>query len=93
MSNKAAHRDLLFRKQRGRCFWCRCNCVRSTHGKPPLANSATLDHVHDRFDPLRGRTKGRVNVMACYACNQRRNQERLAWVMANEREAAARRRV
>jgi HNH endonuclease len=40
------------------------------------SNEATIDHIFPRLDPLRGTRGYEVNtVLACLACNEKRNDE------------------
>lgn len=66
-----------------RCRWCGDvteiidGFVRFQQDYP---KRATIDHLDDRFSPLRGRNcqPGMVRtVLACWECNQRRCRERL----------------
>jgi 5-methylcytosine-specific restriction endonuclease McrA len=66
----------LFRKQNGRCHWCRRRCLPASRRKattPPRPLDATLDHVVPQAEG--GPTTPENCVMACFACNQRRGKE------------------
>lgn len=73
-------RRRLFEKQRGQCHWCGRRMSMEPDGSVPkvIRTSATFDHVHPRGHPerLREQEYGRYYVvLACYACNQRRNSQ------------------
>ena len=83
MSKYSRRRNRLL--SRGRvCFWCGVEVVYIHAEEWPKgtmpANFATVDHLYDRLtypdrqaaDAIRGER----TVLACFACNQRRNQER-----------------
>ncbi len=73
-------RETLFRKQRGKCYWCGGVMTlenSGNHGDPPQ-NFATFEHLYDRFhaermEPANG-TK-RI-ALACRKCNHKRGQTR-----------------
>ena len=70
--------DLLWKRQDGLCHWCGCKMVRlepMPKRKFFPDNACTLDHLEDRFNPRRGRKRGRRHVLACRACNQERGRE------------------
>ena len=69
-------REKLFRQQRGLCYWCKqpMRLVPRTkphHNDPSVC---TLDHLHDRWSPLRG-TGGYEHVAACQKCNRERSSK------------------
>lgn len=69
-------RARLFRDAGGRCFWCGCATVFEKRGAFQPKNFATLDHLYSRLDPKRKEPAVRGQrrwVLACYACNQARN--------------------
>lgn len=80
--NKSKREQLM--KEDPHCFWCGIEVTNEwPEGriKPP-ANLATLDHVYDKWMPKEreeawknGDDKRRV--LACYRCNQRRNNDRM----------------
>lgn len=85
----AKRRHRLFRRQRGLCHWCGCQCIEPglMDGQKGLKpNHATLDHLDDRWSMERGQHGGSIErtVMACHKCNQRRNEERLAALAKEE---------
>lgn len=53
------------------CFWCGCLTTLDVTN-PRLTTLATVDHLYSRQHPLRSRRK-HVKVLACFNCNQRRN--------------------
>jgi hypothetical protein len=76
-SKRARHRANLFLEHGGRCFWCGCQMVlpRQTISLS-CRNVCTIDHVHDRRDPLRAVPTiygTRRHVASCFRCNQRRS--------------------
>jgi len=68
----------LFIEQDGRCYYCGCEMVMPEgHTKRQPANLATLEHLDDRFSPLRGKMFGqRRHVLACVTCNGQRGRAR-----------------
>lgn len=82
-TRRAKRRRQLFKRQKGKCFWCPTQMVlvEGEHLKHQPANLATIDHLHDRFHPLRGTDNHRGLqrwVLACHECNQRRGKEMYA---------------
>lgn len=80
---KRQKRAALFAQQRGLCHWCQQPMIFQDWVPPgtQLANTCTLDHLRDKFDPLRRMrpTCGeRRLVAACYSCNQDRGAARVA---------------
>lgn len=53
------------------CFWCGC-LTTFDFSNPKLTTLATVDHLYSRQHPARSRRK-HMKVLACFACNQRRN--------------------
>lgn len=46
-------------------------------------NIATMEHLHDRYDPLRQTSESTQRlVLACFACNSRRGAQRQAEMKA-----------
>lgn len=83
---KRRHRLALFKKQDGICYWCPALMVdplRSRQpqrvGTKPNPLQCTIDHLDDRYNPVRG-APGHIgrHVAACWTCNNRRGQERTA---------------
>lgn len=78
----------LFKEQKGLCFWCQRKMALTLRPKairgvpPPDPLMATIDHLDDRLNPLRGSFRSQErHVVACYECNHRRgceNQENLS---------------
>src|SRR6266566_1043596 len=82
MANKNRREKLL--KESPFCHWCEVEVtnVWPEGNKKPPANLATLDHVYDKWQPEERERAWRNNdekrtVLACYRCNQRRNDERM----------------
>ena len=79
----------LYRRQKGRCFWCGCQMrfPPSGHTERPEATMATIEHLDDRFSPLRGKFSNGVErtVLACLKCNQKRGRESEQAMLARER--------
>lgn len=69
------------------CHWCGIETVLvEGHSKETIRNKATLDHMDDRFDPMRGKRGGeRRVVLACWDCNHRRGRERQAELLDVQR--------
>lgn len=80
-SNKAKkrQRDLLFKRQKGLCCWCRRPMRKSwTHkqGVPVPDDLATIEHLDSRLNPERGQHPGeRRHRLACAKCNHQRGAE------------------
>ena len=69
-------RDKLFIRQQGKCHWCGEQMTNAPTGVGKIPdNQATLEHLDDRFSPLRGKRRGRRHVAACKSCNQIRGRE------------------
>jgi hypothetical protein len=68
----------LFAEQNGRCHWCRGAMVMPDPEIPPERhphNMATIEHLRDRWHPLRSEPNNsnqRRLVAACKRCNERR---------------------
>ena len=58
------HKNFLYEKQKGRCYYCKRKCTRKQH----VDNSFTIDHVKPLS--LGGYNKLKNLVGACYRCNQ-----------------------
>lgn len=62
--------DVLFYRQRGKCFYCGCQMTKRLRlrGEPTNPKSLTVDHILTR------RMGGRMGpkVGACFGCNSRR---------------------
>lgn len=81
MSNAKSKRRLeKLHKRDPHCHWCRKLTVfMRVHTKQTVRERATLDHLDDRFDPMRGKRPGEERtVLACWACNHTRAQARQA---------------
>ena len=83
-------RAMLFKKQGGLCHWCgvemRIEGYEPKRG-PPDPLLCTLDHLYDRYHPLRHckHYRGeRRYVAACWACNNRRSAEATAALSVQE---------
>lgn len=85
MSNpqKTKRRAALFVQQSGLCHWCGCAMSfpavypKLDKGQKLPVDLCTLDHLRDRFDPLR-RKQGRGEqryVAACWQCNNDRGRD------------------
>lgn len=91
-SNKRNRKEKLWVKQNGLCCWCNEPMIHFARWRlnktmlakfgtpcrpkkmPPLL--ATLEHIHDQFDPARKTEAGRLNVaLACWTCNNKRALE------------------
>ena len=60
------------------CHWCKESVFRNAEngGKKQKKNTATVDHIYDRRDLRRYLVTEEENtVIACYGCNQKRNDE------------------
>ena len=81
--NKKRRRLNLY-KRNPHCHWCDTETVlpppdRHVSKTPPPPNEATIDHLRDKYHPHRHerpRSHEERTVLACWACNQRRNTER-----------------
>jgi len=52
---------------------------------PQHPKMATIDHLHSRYDSERGKHKGEIQtVLACHACNDKRNEKEQAAVPKEE---------
>lgn len=72
-------RARLFKEQDGKCFWCKEHMLLSReHFTSPPPRLCTCDHLYDKWSGARAPGHPGPVVAACYECNQRRNQERLA---------------
>lgn len=98
MARNSRRRDNLL-KRGNTCFWCGVTVVYTRvdawpKGKMPV-NFATVDHLYDRLTyPDRHETpplQEERTVLACRACNQRRNRERQIAQAAQRRERRAQR--
>lgn len=77
------HRQVarLFQEQGGNCFWCREPMIlvdnRGKQAKEYPEEMATIDHLRDKFHPLRlAPCNGeKRRVLAHKACNQQRGRE------------------
>ena len=77
-------RKRLFREQAGLCWYCRLPMAlvrfpkNMKKGDPIDSRACTLEHLVDRFDPMRRAPakNERRHVAACYGFNQRRSVER-----------------
>lgn len=65
----------LFNKQQGLCYWCRrpMHLVRKPGGGRCSSDTCTLDHVYDKWNPMRTPDGGYENVAACFKCNVERS--------------------
>lgn len=96
-----AQRERLFAEQRGLCHWCGQPMVlfRGTGRESLPPDAATLDHLDDKWSPLRGTFRGqRRRVAACRRCNERRSRDNQARMPTEEvhrriQEGHARRRA
>ncbi len=86
---KRDQRRRLCERQRWRCYWCQQPMrwvVLDGTGTLPL-DAATLDHLDDRWSPMRGQFGSeRRRVAACRKCNEGRSNERTKQCYAQQRE-------
>lgn len=77
----------FFVAQHGLCHWCESPMTLSydppRKDKVPNPRRATIDHLDDRFDPMRGKHGPQTirRVAACWKCNNERSRERLRQLM------------
>ena len=73
----------LFIKSKGRCAYCHCKVIipEPLHGGIQFKNTATLDHVYQKWDIRRAICKD--VVLCCFKCNQERNHEDMENVLSN----------
>lgn len=68
---------MLFDKHNGRCFYCNCKtklgCIFGMRHIEIPKNAATIEHVYCRRD-IRRCLENKL-VLACYKCNQEKNNE------------------
>lgn len=77
-------RVILFRRQKGLCYWCKLPMWMLPDGTIPVNrgarlphNAATIDHLHPKHDPERGKHNGEcTHVLACLSCNNGRDPGR-----------------
>lgn len=70
----------LHRLNGGRCHWCGIVTVISPRGRITVQtpNTATLDHLDERFSGRRGEYSGQERtVLACAKCNSHRSNANL----------------
>jgi hypothetical protein len=73
----------LYERQNGKCHWCGNEMKPPgtfipASGKRPPPDLCTMEHLDDRWDPMRGKYPGQFRrVAACLACNNGRNTARL----------------
>lgn len=68
----------LWKMQAGLCHHCngKMRLVRFTNKSCISPKDATLEHLDCRFSPKRGRSKGKLRVVAsCWQCNFDRGKE------------------
>lgn len=85
-------RMAMFQRQDGQCHWCQAPMTMAPDGTIPKIrkDSATFDHVHPRGDPQRLAEIARhwcEIVLACYRCNQKRDQAFRRQLTAEQRAA------
>ena len=78
---KPRRRRSLYKRQKGKCYWCpKIMVLPPDHVQAtPQHDTATIDHLYDRFHPERRKpnlNNERRWVLACSECNQRRCEER-----------------
>lgn len=74
-------RWLLFKKQRGRCFYCAGEMVIRYGDQQQKArpDECTLEHLDSRLDPERGKHSGKRRIVAaCRRCNHARGEAQVA---------------
>jgi len=81
-------REKRFRQQNGLCYYCKQPMVLNPqvqrHTKHP-PNQCTIEHLYDRFHPMRGKSPGKTNlVAACWKCNNEQSQKRHAELAREE---------
>ena len=59
------------------CHWCGILTVIREYEphQSQLPNDATVDHLRSRWSKERGKDKTESTVLACYKCNQERNEK------------------
>lgn len=67
----------LWQEQAGLCHWCgeaiSLYFDPPPSGRPMPTDTATFDHLDDRFSTQRGKHPGKIRtVLACLPCNNRR---------------------
>jgi hypothetical protein len=78
--NKRRFKTDRYRKQNGKCVYCQKIMVLLFGADVPVPqpkNLATIEHLDDKFSPFRGKGSYR-RVLACHACNSKRNVRRLS---------------
>ena len=90
MSTKASQRRLAkLHKRNPQCHWCPriTTLMLGVNTKATVRQRATLDHLDDRFSPMRGRHPRGIErtVLACWDCNHKRGQRRQAALVALQR--------
>ena len=71
-------RRKIAERQGWRCYWCGQPVIDwvARRRVPTPDNAATIDHLHSRLSPERGKHHGEYTlVVACNACNNRRGEE------------------
>lgn len=69
-SKKMTLRRKLHIQQRGQCYWCR-EPMTLNPANPHDPYRTTLDHIDDKWSPLRGKGRNK-NVAAHKKCNEQR---------------------
>src|SRR5690348_16554359 len=59
------------------CHWCGkpVRAIVAKSGEPTPHDMATVDHLDSRLSPNRGKAQGHRTVLACFECNQKRNDD------------------
>lgn len=86
-------REKLYRKQGGKCHWCKRQMKLNTEtkpGAPPDPLMCTFDHIEDRWSDARGLNTNR-NVAACRECNGKRSAERERAIITRDKNTRAKR--
>ncbi len=85
-SKKERRLALMFRKQKGLCYYCGKAMVMTN---PDLRNQprsvATIEHLIDRYERPHGKHAVSDTVAACWKCNNQKNAERQKEIPIEER--------
>lgn len=86
---KRRQRDRLFKRQRGRCCWCRQPMRRTWNhrdGQTTPPDLATIEHLDSRLSPERGQHPGeRRHRLACAKCNHQRGVDEVNQLSLDEK--------
>ena len=76
MSNRTLKLELW--QKDNRCHWCKKSTILTDNNINPNPRLATIDHIVSRYCVhrwVRKKPGQRRRVLACYECNQRRNNQ------------------